>query len=557
MTHREPTEIDALAERFVDATTALQPESRVYRGSAGDKTEYQDYSPNGVAALGELYAATRRELADLEAVDDVDVVTKLDLDRVLELGDQRINAGWYQRDLNNLASPLQEIRDIFDLMPTDSDDDWHDIAGRMANVGGAVDGYIASLREGLRRGNTPAARQVEIGARQLDEFVAGAGFFHDLAGRGAAASGVNAGALTAGAEAATESFARLRGFLSDELAPEARTDDAVGRDLYELASREFLGARIDLDEYYEWGIEELERMRVEQEAIAREILPGATVAEAIAHLEERAEHRLNGTDELQRWMQRTADEAVAALNGTHFDIPEPVQRIECVIAPTQTGGIYYTGPSDDFSRAGRMWWSVPEGVTEFDTWRELTTVYHEGVPGHHLQIGQAVYLRDSLNSWRREAWTSGHGEGWALYAEQLMDQLGYLTTPADRLGMLDGQRMRAARVVLDIGVHLGKQMPGGGAWTFESALQFMSTNVNMTAPFVKFEVERYFGWPGQAPAYKIGQRVWEDLRDEIAQLEGDRFDLKEFHRRALGIGGCGLDTLRTAVRRLYTDGASR
>jgi uncharacterized protein (DUF885 family) len=100
-------------------------------------------------------------------------------------------------------------------------------------------------------------------------------------------------------------------------------------------------------------------------------------------------------------------------------------------------------------------------------------------------------------------------------------------------------------------------MPGGGAWTFESALQFMSANVNMNAPFVKFEVERYFGWPGQAPAYKIGQRVWEDLRDEIAQLEGDRFDLKEFHRRALGIGGCGLDTLRTAVRRLYTDGASR
>jgi uncharacterized protein (DUF885 family) len=198
-----------------------------------------------------------------------------------------------------------------------------------------------------------------------------------------------------------------------------------------------------------------------------------------------------------------------------------------------------------------MWWSVPEGVTEFDTWRELTTVYHEGVPGHHLQVGQAVYLRDQLNSWRREAWTSGHGEGWALYAERLMEELGFLERPTDRLGMLDGQRMRAARVVLDIGVHLGKPMPGGGAWTFESALQFLGEHVNMNAPFVRFEVERYFGWPGQAPAYKVGQRVWEDLRDEIAAREGAAFDLKEFHRRALSLGGCGLDTLRTAVRGMY------
>lgn len=360
MTQRQPTDIDALAERFVAATTELQPENRVYRGSEGDKTAYQDYSPNGVAALRELYATTRRELDALKAVDDVDVVTKLDLDRVLELGVQRIDAGWYQRDLNNLASPLQEIRDIFDLMPTDGDEDWHDIAGRMANVPGAVDGYLAALREGLRRENTPAARQVEIGARQLAQFAAGAGFFHDLAARGAAASEGNATDLAAGAETATEALVRLRTFLTDELGPAARAEDAVGRDLYELASREFLGARVDLDEYYEWGIEELARMREAQEAVAREIVPGGTVAEAIADLDASAEHRLHGTDELRAWMQHTADEAVAALDGTHFDIPEPVRRIECLIAPTQTGGIYYTGPSEDFSRAGRMWWSVPE-----------------------------------------------------------------------------------------------------------------------------------------------------------------------------------------------------
>jgi uncharacterized protein (DUF885 family) len=196
-----------------------------------------------------------------------------------------------------------------------------------------------------------------------------------------------------------------------------------------------------------------------------------------------------------------------------------------------------------------MWWSVPEGVTEFDTWRETTTVYHEGVPGHHLQNAQQVYNRAELNSWRRLAsWCSGHGEGWALYAERLMADLGFLDDPADRLGMLDGQRMRAARVVLDLGVHLEKpNLEGTGNWDWNSALSFMSQNVNMSEQFVNFEVHRYFGWPGQAPSYKVGQRIWEQIRDELKEREGDSFDLKKFHRDALNLGGLGLDTLRKAI----------
>ena len=129
-----------------------------------------------------------------------------------------------------------------------------------------------------------------------------------------------------------------------------------------------------------------------------------------------------------------------------------------------------------------------------------------------------------------------------------MESLGYLDDPADRLGMLDGQRMRAARVVLDIGVHLGKQRPdGSGPWTGEYALEFLSENVNMNEGFVRFEVNRYLGWPGQAPSYKVGQRIWEQLRDEVARRQGATFDIREFHRRALDLGGVGLDTLRGAL----------
>jgi uncharacterized protein (DUF885 family) len=323
----------------------------------------------------------------------------------------------------------------------------------------------------------------------------------------------------------------------------------VGRELYAVASRSFLGATIDLDETYEWGVEELQRMVDEQTSVAGEIKAGASVEEAIEFLNGDPSRKLHGTEALQRWMQETSDHAIEELGKSHFDIPAEVRKLECMIAPNHTGIIYYTGPTDDFSRPGRMWWSVPEGVTEFDTWRELTTVYHEGVPGHHLQIGEAVYNRATLNSYRRLlAGTSGHAEGWALYAERLMEELGYLDDPADRLGMLDGQRMRAARVVLDIGVHLGKQRPDGkGVWTGDYAFDFMAQHVHMSPEFVRFEVNRYLGWPGQAPSYKVGQRIWEQIRDEYKAREGAAFSPKAFHKKALDLGGIGLDTLKDAL----------
>ena len=552
---RPQTDIDRIAEDYVHRSAALNPEINVYVGLEGDKAGYGDYSPEGRQQTATIASETLAKLAAAEPADDIDWVTKTDLARELQLELDIEAAGWNDRDLNNLASPASGIRDIFDLMPTAAEHDWDDIAQRMRNVPAAFDGYIASLRAGIANGNTPAARQIDNVLQQLEDYVPGGGFFHDFA-KGAKAGEAELPEslkrdLAIAAGEATEAHERFAGFLRDELAASANPVDAVGRDFYSLMSRRFLGAEVDLDETYAWGIEELDRMRSEQEAIANEIKPGASVQEAIEFLDGDESRKLHGTEALKAWMQRTSDQAVEELGRTHFDIAEPIKALECMIAPTETGGIYYTGPADDFSRPGRMWWSVPKGVTEFDTWRELTTVYHEGVPGHHLQIAQQTYNRGELNLWRRAfAGTSGHAEGWALYAERLMESLGYLDDPADRLGMLDGQRMRAARVVLDIGVHLGKpRLDGTGEWDFDYAFEFLKSNVNMNEPFVRFEVNRYFGWPGQAPSYKIGQRIFEQIRDQAQEAEGADFDLKRFHMRVLNIGGVGLDTLREAVLR--------
>ncbi|WP_119697868.1 DUF885 domain-containing protein [Microbacterium halotolerans] len=548
MVARVQTEVDRVADDWVDAIARLLPTVATAIGRNEGQDRFEDFSPEGEAALDDAARVAGRALDEARLADDVDEITRMDLAAGLDHLREVHRSGWYRRDLNGIESPPQRIRDAFDQMPTETEADWATIAARLASIPRALQGYATALREGISAGQTPALRQVRQVISQNERYVSDDGFFASL-GADRELSGAVTADLTRGRQAARTAYAELGAFLCDELAPAATGRDGVGRELYAMHSHGFLGSRIDLDETYEWGIEELARMVAEQESAADSVLPGASVAEAIAHLERDPSRKLNGPEELRRWMQTTSDRAVAELGRTHFDIPEPMRRLECMIAPTHEGGIYYSGPTDDFSRPGRMWWSIPEGVKEFDTWRELTTVYHEGVPGHHLQIGQAVHNRERLNSWRRLlAGTSGHAEGWALYAERLMDELGYLDDPADRLGMLDGQRFRAARVVLDIGVHLGKQRPDGrGKWDADYALEFMREHVNMSDAFVRFEVNRYLGWPGQAPAYKVGQRIWEQIRDETRAAEGERFSLRDFHRRALDLGGVGLDTLRAAL----------
>ena len=560
---RVPTAIDAIAEAYVTTSARLNPLAATAMGIAGYDHLMTDFSPAGWQAQADAARAVLAQLATATPVDEIDRVTlaamreRIGLDLELHEADEWIGA------LNNIASPVQELRDSFDLMPTSTPEHWENIAARLLALPGAAAGVIESLRLAASRGRVAAARQVQECVTQSERLAGPESFFTsfvtgkdvDAALDDSAACQAVRRDLADGAAAARSAYAELVAFLRDELAPQAPQADAVGRDRYTLWSRYFLGAAVDLEETYRWGVEELDRVIAEQEAVAAQIAgPGATVAQAIEVLDADESRVLSSTDALQAWMQSTSDSAVAALNGTHFEIPEPLLRLECRIAPTQTGGIYYTGPSDDFTRPGRMWWSVPPEVTSFTTWREKTTVFHEGVPGHHLQVGQAVYERATLNSWRRLAcWVSGHGEGWALYAERLMADLGFLDDPGDRLGMLDGQRMRAARVVLDLGVHLGLPCPqrwGGGTWDADKAWTFLSANVNMPEGFLRFELNRYLGWPGQAPSYKVGQRLWETIRDDAsaaARARGEEHDLKAFHARALGLGSVGLDVLREAL----------
>ena len=552
---RSLTDVDQIANEYFEKVLDLNPVQATELGRKGVETLYPDYSPAGEKAFARLAKKTLKKVDNVLPIDDVDLVTLDALQERLSLYRKQYKAGFGGWQMNNIASVPQEVRSVFDLMKRNTQQDWEHIIGRMHRVTEALEGYIQTLEAAREEGKVAPRRQVDIVIEQTAAYYAPGGFFDELAAEVAAAVPSLKDEVAAGAEAAKEGYRRLNSYLVEKLQPVAPSREAVGRKAYSLHSRSFLGTTIDLDETYAWGVKELESIIARQREVAEEIEPGASIERAKQLLDEDPARQLHGTDELKAWMQKLADAAVENLADTHFEIGGPMRRIECCIAPTNEGGIYYTGPSPDFSRPGRMWWSVPEGEDTFTTWRETSTVYHEGVPGHHLQIAIATALKGTMNSWRTNMlWVSGHGEGWALYAERLMEELGYLKDPGDRMGMLNAQRMRAARVVFDIGVHCEMPIPAewaeqlgvepGTIWTSELGYEFLKLNLDESEGQQRFEFLRYLGWPGQAPSYKIGERLWLELRDQ-ALRRGD--DMRAFHTRALLLGSVGLDTLRRAL----------
>jgi uncharacterized protein (DUF885 family) len=553
--------IDDIANRYVEQWAPLDPIGATFVGVAGCDDRLTDLSPDGFAALADLDRQTLTALDAETPATETERVAKEAMQERLGLALERYESGDLTSDVNVIASPLHGVRSSFDLMATDTERAADDIRARLAAVPTALAQWRQTLQHEAQHGNVAPVKQIIEVAKQCEVWadLEGDNFYPDLAVRVGAEHPALAAELERAAEAARAATVETGEFLRRVLAPLGRPKEAAGRERYQLASRYFLGATVDLDEAYSWGFDELARLEAEMRTVADKIVPGGSVDEAVAALDADPARTIRGKEAFRDWMQQLADSTVSELAGEHFDIPEQVRRIECMLAPTSDGGIYYTGPSEDFTRPGRMWWAVPQGIDSFSTWREVTTVYHEGVPGHHLQIAQTYVRAELLNRWRRVlAWSSGHGEGWALYAERLMDELGYLSDPGDRLGMLDGQAFRATRVIVDIGMHLELEIPRdnpfgfapGERWTPELGWEFLRAHCRVEDKSLRFELNRYLGWPGQAPSYKLGERAWLGARADAQARKGSEFDLKAFHRDALNLGSLGLDPLRAALARL-------
>ncbi|MGW2262431.1 DUF885 domain-containing protein [Streptomyces sp. NPDC004749] len=548
-----------VADAYVDALIELDPITGTYLGVAESHRRLPDFSPAGQEALADLARATLARLDEAEKLPGADSDAERRCGRLLR---ERLtaelavhDAGEGLRKVSNIHSPAHQVREVFTVTPTETDEDWAVVAERLRAVPAALEGYRASLALGLDRGLTGGPRPTATFVGQLTEWAGeDRGWFEDFAADGPDAL---RGELDEAARAATAAVTGLRDWVRDVYAPAvADAPDTVGRERYARWSRYFNGTDLDLDEAYAYGWSEYHRLLGEMRAEAGKVLPGAGPWEALAHLDEHGAH-IEGVDEVREWLQGLMDEAIAALDGTHFELAERVRRVESRIAPP--GGAaapYYTGPSEDFSRPGRTWLPTM-GETRFPVYDLVSTWYHEGVPGHHLQIAQWTHVADQLSRYQATVgMVSANAEGWALYAERLMDELGFLPDAERRLGYLDAQMMRACRVIVDIGMHLELTIPAdspfhpGERWTPELAQEFFGRHSGRPADFVESELTRYLSMPGQAIGYKLGERAWLLGRENARAAHGDAFDAKAWHMAALSQGSLGLDDLVDELSKL-------
>lgn len=542
-----------LSDRAVDLCAAVDPIVATQIGVTGYDDRWTDLSPAGFASRRELFAKLRAEAEATNVEGPDDELALAVIRAALSEWIDTIDNGEYRCDLNNIASPHQALRQTFELMATENATDWGRIAVRLESIDEPLAAYRASLEEGLTLGPLVSRRQIEAVIDQGRTVRGSSSQFNGLlrSYREGDIDDVDLDArLVAAVEHAKAAFAAFNDFLTDVYLPLARTEDGVGRDRYARAVRNYLGSDIDPEETYRWGWSEVERLWIRLAEVAASVSADRTVAEVIELLHSDPERAATSVDEFIDLMSERQNHALASLSGTHFDVPPEIERIE--VRADRSGGstaAHYTPPSEDFSRPGRVWYPIFDRDF-FPLFEEVTTAYHEGFPGHHLQAGIQVGLADRLSRFHRIiVWYPGSGEGWALYAEHLMGELGYLEKPDYEVGLLASKLLRAARIAIDIGMHLDLSIPTdvtfhpGESWTFELAVELLMTRGLQSEAAATSEVTRYLGWPGQAISYKIGEQTILDLREE-ASAHPD-FDLKQWHTDLLSIGSVGLDLVRS------------
>jgi len=535
------TPVFRLCDDYVRRLAALDPVTAVVDGAGEPFIAGTDYGPDGIAARAELIAST---LAALDAIPaGVPAASAADRNAAAFLRERlSAEADWYQigepwRLLRAQFGLTATMRDSVDLLPRASQDDWRNVTARLAAIPAMLRSWQAALEEGLRRDLPAARRQALETARQLDTYSG----THDAVVAECAEEPV-AAELTAAAHQAYQGYAQTARYLREDYAPRASERDAVGAERYAVEARLDLGADIDFADAYAWGWAELGRIEAEMAAEASRISPGASVAEAAATLDQT--RCVTGAGAYRDWLTQRMDRAIDQLGGV-FDLPVPLRTVDVTLVASATSGApYYIAPSEDLTRPGRTWWPLG-GRDRFAVWRELSGLFHESVPGHHLQTAAVLMARDSLSRFALTTRVFAHSEGWAHYAERLADELGWYDEPGTRLGWLQWSALRAVRVVLDIGLHLDLPLPDGSRWSFQRAGEVLRERGQADAHLIHPEVVRYCAWPAQATTFKLGERAWLAARAQAMRRPG--FDLKSWHAAVLALGPIGLAALPEAL----------
>lgn len=512
--------------------------------SYANKTDYNgswnDYSHHDVDPFLRVAKSYKRKIERETPTDYYDELAKKIILRDIDSYIESWNDLWHYTYFGSVFSEPLSIYEVFEVMPKKTDEDIKNIIKRLKKIPTALNEWASSLKDIAKLGSTNAKLRIDFTTLVLDNIASGK--FTKIAEE----IDPENKKLMRAAKEADLSFEQLSAWISTKYRSIADENWRVGKERYIKTVKDQTGLTINPKEIYDWGWQELDRINNEMWEVGKLINPNVTTLKEYRDiLNNDPEYIIEGKDNFKLFLDGVTQKAIAELNGSLFTIPAALKKCEVVMdEDTVDESPYYKGPSDDMTRPGRTYYPTL-GRDSFSTWENYSTWFHESIPGHHMQIATSTLNKDTLTRYQREeAWNSGYGEGWALYSEKLMDELGYFDKPGYKMGYLMCQAMRAARLVVDIGLHLGYTDTNGEVWTPESAVIFMQEKALLNESYAANEVARYISWAGQAITYKLGERVWIAAREDAKNRLGQKFNIKKFHTYALKLGPMGLDMLK-------------
>ncbi|HEX5871069.1 MAG TPA: DUF885 domain-containing protein [Longimicrobium sp.] len=547
-------QVTALADEVMQTAIVRSPELATFLGLPGMR--HEGLSDNSLAAMARYQAEDDAFAARVLAIDPEPLVGRSEyvtlgfLREAAQSGAQgRVCRNELWAGVNQMFGWQVSLPRLAQVQPVGSDDLRAQTLTRWRGLAKTIDTETDNLREGLRLGYTAPRVNVQRVIQQMEELVA------MPPAQSPFASPMQRDSTPAFRQEFEQVMAneiypamrRYRDFLVNEYLPASRESTGIvgnpgGADCYRAAVRSFTTLDVPAQQIHEIGLREMDKIQAEMRTIAQRSFNTSDVPALLERFRTEPQYLFRSREEIVAYAQGAIDRGKAAMPRWFGRLPvsdviiEPYPEFEEKSAP---GGAYET-PSEDGTRPGKYRINTykPEEQTRVGV---ESTAFHESIPGHHLQLAIAQERKDA-HIVTRFMGNSGYSEGWGLYSERLADEMGLFSSDMDRMGLLSNEALRAARMVVDPGLHvLG--------WSRDRAIEYMLAHTAENRQAVENEVDRYIGWPGQATAYMLGNLEIRRLR-EMAQRElGTRFDIRAFHDRVLENGSVPLPFLRENVER--------
>ncbi len=539
--------IEVVADEYLEAMLERFPETATYYSLPGARhDDLYDNSLDAQAAWQAREDAWLRELEEIGTPTDIgsrDWVTFGILHEQLAGSiTSRVcrNALWQASSVTAWHTALPFV---FDLQPIETPEQRDQALQRLGKVARYVDTEVTNLRTGLELGYSAPRITVATVPDEMRALLKDNNPFIGMTTRiddaefAAAVRKIFAKQIAP----AIERFAK---FIEKEYLPAAREEIALsfnpdGAECYPTLVRFFATVSPTADEMHKLGLEQIARIRAEMQAIIDEHFGGGEIEAFLQSLNIDPQYTFRSEAEVLQY-------SVGALDAVRDKMPEVfglLPRADVLIKPypayRESGTGEYHSSSEDGTRPGIYYIAVVEPENRSRAIQQ-SVLYHETYPGHHLQGAIALELGDRVHPLARYLWNSGYGEGWALYSERLADELALYDSPLDRMGMLSDQGARAARLVIDSGLHTK-------GWTHQRAVEYMLANTAWPPVDIQSEINRYISWPGQANSYMLGMLEIRRLRTLAEARLGDDFDIRQFHDRVLENGAITLPMLEAAV----------